>query len=292
MHGYRFKKDMWEQVAKELNMPWRAAEDMHWQMGKFELAHRAGVPPFTAATAASSTQNQPNATSTGRFTSTMKDPQRRATMPLATISPQHPPSGHASSSLLQPPGHQSRTQQISYQSLTPSFAPPPHHQEDPEYRYRDPQSSESQPGPPRSPYPRQPFHRTTSAASSPSHSSASLSHSQHPYSPLPPSITHSRTGSASMPPLENQTPPLLPPHVPREIYSDTSEATSRTRLPSVRFLTDPPPETHSEPQNLPGLAPPHLPGFQPPRQRGRQASGSYQPSRFPSLQPEHSRSER
>lgn len=40
---------MWERVARELRMPWRAAEDMHWQLGKTQLAERAGVQPFLAA---------------------------------------------------------------------------------------------------------------------------------------------------------------------------------------------------------------------------------------------------
>ncbi|GAB7354824.1 hypothetical protein MBLNU459_g5209t2 [Dothideomycetes sp. NU459] len=28
----RFKKDMWEKIAKEMALPWRAAEAMHWQI--------------------------------------------------------------------------------------------------------------------------------------------------------------------------------------------------------------------------------------------------------------------
>ncbi|KAI9716871.1 MAG: hypothetical protein M1828_007532 [Chrysothrix sp. TS-e1954] len=49
----RFRKEMWERVAKELKMPWRAAEEMHWLMGKDELAQRAGATPFRGVSAAS-----------------------------------------------------------------------------------------------------------------------------------------------------------------------------------------------------------------------------------------------
>ena len=38
---------MWAQVAKEMGIPWRAAEAMHWQLGEREMARRAGVVPFS-----------------------------------------------------------------------------------------------------------------------------------------------------------------------------------------------------------------------------------------------------
>lgn len=34
-------------VAKEMEIPWRAAEAMHWQLGEREMARRAGVVPFS-----------------------------------------------------------------------------------------------------------------------------------------------------------------------------------------------------------------------------------------------------
>ena len=37
---------MWEKVAKELCMPYRAAEAMHWHLGEHEMAARANVPIF------------------------------------------------------------------------------------------------------------------------------------------------------------------------------------------------------------------------------------------------------
>ncbi|KAK4204662.1 hypothetical protein QBC40DRAFT_345151 [Triangularia verruculosa] len=43
----RFKPEMWAKVAEEMQVPWRAAEAMHWQLGENEMARRAGVVPFT-----------------------------------------------------------------------------------------------------------------------------------------------------------------------------------------------------------------------------------------------------
>ncbi|CAK4032665.1 Transcription factor MYB98 [Lecanosticta acicola] len=45
----RFKKDMWEKISKEMQLPWRAAEAMHWQIGEVEMAQRANVPVFHLA---------------------------------------------------------------------------------------------------------------------------------------------------------------------------------------------------------------------------------------------------
>lgn len=45
---------MWEMVAKEMGLPWRAIEAIHWQMGAEEMASRANVPVF-----------QPHATAAG-----------------------------------------------------------------------------------------------------------------------------------------------------------------------------------------------------------------------------------
>jgi len=50
----RFKKDMWEKIAKEMALPWRAAEAMHWQIGEVEMANRANVPVFHLAGQSSS----------------------------------------------------------------------------------------------------------------------------------------------------------------------------------------------------------------------------------------------
>ena len=45
----RFRAEMWSKVAKEMGIPWRAVEAMHWHLGEQEMAHRAGVTPFSRA---------------------------------------------------------------------------------------------------------------------------------------------------------------------------------------------------------------------------------------------------
>lgn len=42
----RFRQSMWEPVAKEMGMPWRAVESKHWELGAGNMAERAGVPMF------------------------------------------------------------------------------------------------------------------------------------------------------------------------------------------------------------------------------------------------------
>ncbi|KAI5787109.1 hypothetical protein EDC01DRAFT_717922 [Geopyxis carbonaria] len=48
----RFKPEMWAIIAKEMEIPWRAAEAMHWQLGEQDMAHRAGVVPFSLSSVA------------------------------------------------------------------------------------------------------------------------------------------------------------------------------------------------------------------------------------------------
>ncbi|KAL8841759.1 MAG: hypothetical protein Q9170_000792 [Blastenia crenularia] len=37
------RHDMWDGIAKELQIPWRAVEDMHWQIGQWDMANLAGA---------------------------------------------------------------------------------------------------------------------------------------------------------------------------------------------------------------------------------------------------------
>ena len=46
---------MWEMVAKEMGLPWRAIEGIHWDMGREEMASRANVPVFQPHAAATTT---------------------------------------------------------------------------------------------------------------------------------------------------------------------------------------------------------------------------------------------
>ena len=45
------KPEMWAKVAEDLQVPWRAAEAMHWALGEAEMARRAGVTAFSMAPA-------------------------------------------------------------------------------------------------------------------------------------------------------------------------------------------------------------------------------------------------
>lgn len=62
----RFKKDMWEKISKEMQLPWRAAEAMHWQIGEVEMAQRANVPVFHLAGQQGSATGQAGPGSEGR----------------------------------------------------------------------------------------------------------------------------------------------------------------------------------------------------------------------------------
>lgn len=39
-------------VAKEMEIPWRSAEAMHWKLGEQDMARRAGVTPFSLSAVA------------------------------------------------------------------------------------------------------------------------------------------------------------------------------------------------------------------------------------------------
>ena len=47
----RLKHDLWNPIANELGIPWRACEAMHWAMGEHEMARRANAVPFAIAAA-------------------------------------------------------------------------------------------------------------------------------------------------------------------------------------------------------------------------------------------------
>ncbi|MCJ1457797.1 hypothetical protein MMC28_008166 [Mycoblastus sanguinarius] len=47
----RLKPELWQPIANDLGVPWRAAEAMHWALGEHEMARRANVTPFSIAAA-------------------------------------------------------------------------------------------------------------------------------------------------------------------------------------------------------------------------------------------------
>lgn len=54
---------MWANVARDLGVPWRTAEAMHWHLGEEEMAKRAGGTRFTMA--AASGPSDPSGSSLG-----------------------------------------------------------------------------------------------------------------------------------------------------------------------------------------------------------------------------------
>lgn len=49
---------MWAKVAKEMAIPWHAAEAMHWELGLEGIARRAGVTAFTLSPSTSETAHR------------------------------------------------------------------------------------------------------------------------------------------------------------------------------------------------------------------------------------------
>lgn len=84
---------MWEKIAKEMALPWRAAEAMHWQIGEVEMANRANVPVFHLA-GYSPSQPTPSSYSTSISTPTqLSGSERRSdgsASPHSLNEQQHP----------------------------------------------------------------------------------------------------------------------------------------------------------------------------------------------------------
>ncbi|KAG4282261.1 hypothetical protein FPRO04_13305 [Fusarium proliferatum] len=53
----KLKSKMWAQVAKDMGMPWRAVEAMHWHLGAEDMALRAGAIPFSISAASANGSN-------------------------------------------------------------------------------------------------------------------------------------------------------------------------------------------------------------------------------------------
>ncbi|KAI9669909.1 MAG: hypothetical protein M1831_006945 [Alyxoria varia] len=302
----RFRREMWEKVAKELNMPWRAAEDMHWQLGKHELAQRAGVTPFQAAgetgstSSAGSSSHIPTGYGAGggggsgstTLTSTGYPPPHQPILPRG-------PSKSTPPHLYQPLPHDFY-QHPQYQRLEPAPHPPlapQQHGQQP--RIQEPEGRPPQPHP--HPYPHLLHPQTYSPPSFP-RASRSFSGTSSPgryrhqryrsteaertsprrsparSSPGPglgvgsgraAGFEH-RTASASMPPMETHTPPPpLRPIRDREFFTGGGEGgQTMQRLPPVSLLTEGP--RPQGPQH-----PPHMQQRQPqPQTQGQGQSVS------------------
>ncbi|KAK1774334.1 hypothetical protein QBC45DRAFT_43591 [Copromyces sp. CBS 386.78] len=131
----RFKPEMWAKVAEEMQVPWRAAEAMHWQLGEVDMARRAGVVPFALTTAAlgdPSVMHHRMPTSRGHHGHSQSQgslPRDIPTIPSPRYS-RGPPGP-----LIPPPSSGGRPLAARRESLPTrsSFAPPPppHHRSDP-----------------------------------------------------------------------------------------------------------------------------------------------------------------
>lgn len=71
----KFKAELWSKLAEEMAVPWRAAESMHWQLGKQDITSRAGVVPLSL----SSTATNPATTSNHCASIPYSQPKRGST---------------------------------------------------------------------------------------------------------------------------------------------------------------------------------------------------------------------
>ena len=217
-------------------MPWRAVEEMHWRMGRHELAQRAGVREFVATTDVPPPGSTPV---TGI-------PITTSFVPTAVYQPQPSPYTSPQGTLTAaPPRTLAQTASPIPPSSLPPLAPlsiPPQSIPSQTHQFIDP----TRPPP-----------AFTSGSRSPGHH-AHRSSSSHPSPPRNPShqsrrsgsdwgsprrhaLSSSRLPSASMPPLEVRThstpPPPLPP-LPKDLPGPTSEPVHGMQLPPVRLLQE------------------------------------------------------
>ncbi|KAF2398174.1 hypothetical protein EJ06DRAFT_481031 [Trichodelitschia bisporula] len=92
----RFRREMWEMIAAEMGLPFRAVEAMHWQMGREDMAQRANVPVFMPHTAGTAPRagTQPPQTQPANLPPPIQHPAPHPPPSLlsqATPSPEHDP---------------------------------------------------------------------------------------------------------------------------------------------------------------------------------------------------------
>ncbi|KAK4135576.1 hypothetical protein BT67DRAFT_376521, partial [Trichocladium antarcticum] len=150
----RFKPEMWAKVAEEMQVPWRAAEAMHWQLGEMDMARRAGVVPFSLNIAANEPQGLQRLSSPSRGGGHAHS-QSQGSLPrdIAGLpSPRYTHHGIPMPSLIGAPtsvivggggGRPLSSRRESFPSRPPSFPSPSdhhhhrhyHHQQQPDYAY-------------------------------------------------------------------------------------------------------------------------------------------------------------
>lgn len=81
---------MWSKIAEELNVPWRAAEAMHWQLGEQEMARRAGVTPFSLSSVSLDPPQKGRRASAGSSRARREPVSRAAPPTLAPVTEAEP----------------------------------------------------------------------------------------------------------------------------------------------------------------------------------------------------------
>ncbi|KAK4115553.1 hypothetical protein N656DRAFT_691130, partial [Canariomyces notabilis] len=122
----RFKPEMWAKVAEEMQVPWRAAEAMHWQLGEIDMARRAGVVPFSLNMSSTEPQGPHRLSPSrghGHSQSQGSLPRDLPSMP----SPRYGRGPAAMPPLIPPPTPGGRPLSSRRESLPPrpSYGPPP-----------------------------------------------------------------------------------------------------------------------------------------------------------------------
>ena len=216
-------------------MPWRAVEDMHWRMGRAELAQRAGVREFVATPDPSIPNSTPvtGVPITTSFGPTISYPQQ----PDYTSSPQ--------TYVPQPPRSTGQPSPVPPHSLPP-IAPNPAPTYGPAQQPPTPFADTNRPAPifgaaPRSPASRS-HHSGSSLTNSPRLHSGHRPHrsGSDVSSPRRRALSTSRHATGSMPPIESRSQQTPPPVLPtlKDISGPTSEPQQNMQLPSVRYLQE------------------------------------------------------
>ncbi|KAI4153998.1 MAG: hypothetical protein L6R39_001475 [Caloplaca ligustica] len=91
----RYKSQMWNTIASELNIPWKAVEDMHWELGRERMASLAGGRTLHSGRASDDPASDASPTPSGFPPGTPLTPRLTfvATPSSAFSGPLRPPEG-------------------------------------------------------------------------------------------------------------------------------------------------------------------------------------------------------
>lgn len=90
-----YKSQMWNTIASELNIPWKAVEDMHWELGRERMASLAGGRTLHSGRASDDPASDASPTPSGFPPGTPLTPRLTfvATPSSAFSGPLRPPEG-------------------------------------------------------------------------------------------------------------------------------------------------------------------------------------------------------